>query len=197
MLEVVLTGCAVVLALTQPVPQIVRLVRTRSVAGVSGPTAWLGLSINVAWVVYGSARDLLPVTVLSTAYVAGYAGIVFLLVRGGNHRGPGTALAGAAGLAAVAAVGGWAALGTVLALTVGAQFLPQVVEAWRASDLTALAPGTYVVCLLDGLVWGTYGLAVVDGPLMLYGAVMVTVAVLVLVPRARWARRTAAAAAAA
>ena len=54
-----------------------------------------------------------------------------------------------------------------------------------------------MVCLLDGLVWGIYGLAVVDGPLMLYGAVMVTVAVLVLVPRARWARRTAAAAAAA
>ncbi len=194
MLEMVLTGCAVVLALTQPVPQIVRLVRARSTAGVSGPTAWLGLAINLAWMAYGVARGLLPVTVLSTAYVAGYAGIVVLLVRGGNRRGPGTALAGAAGLAAVTVVGGWTTLGAVLALTVGAQFLPQVVEAWRSHDLTGLAPGTYVVCLLDGMVWGTYGIAVVDGPLMLYGVVMVTVAVLVLVPHRRWSRAVALAA---
>lgn len=188
MLEAVLTGVAVILALTQPVPQVVRLVRSGSIAGVSGPTSWLGLAINAGWLAYGVGRDLLPVAVLSSAYVAGYLVIGVLLLRGGNRRGPGIATAASGALALLTVVGGWALLGTVLALTVGVQFLPQVREAWTAGDLSGLAPGTYVVCLLDGLVWGTYGVVALDGPLMLYGAVMTAVAVLVLVPQRRWAR---------
>lgn len=191
MLEVVLMGMAVVLALTQPVPQVIRLLRTRSTAGVSGPTAWLGLVINLAWTVYGVARAIPAVAVLSAAYVVGYAIISYLLVRHGNRRGIGAAVAAVAALCAVTAVGGWVVLGTVLALTVGVQFIPQVVTAWRSDDLTALAPGTYLVCMLDGFVWGVFGVASADGPLMLYGAVMVTVAVLVLIPRWRWARAVA------
>ncbi|HEU5081738.1 MAG TPA: PQ-loop repeat-containing protein [Acidimicrobiales bacterium] len=189
MLEQLVTAFAVVLACTQPVPQIIRLVRTRSVAGVSGPTTWLGFAINVAWASYGIARGLLPVAVLSLAYVAGYIAVGALLVKGGNRRGVGVALAAGAGLAALTAVGGWVALGTVLALAVLPQFLPQVVEAWTADDLTGLAPGTYVVGALDGVVWGGFGLLVADGPLVLYGVVMCSVAAAVLVPRYRWATR--------
>lgn len=191
MLEVALTGVAMALALSQPVPQIVRLLRSGSVAGVSGPTTWLGLAINAAWVAYGLVRGLLPVAVISIAYVVGYAAITVLLLRGGNRRGPAVAMATSVAFAAVAILGGWVLLGTVLALTVGAQFVPQVTEAWRSDDLTALAPGTYRVCLADGVVWGVYGVAVLDGPLMLYGAVMAAVAVLVLVPHARWSRGVA------
>lgn len=191
MLEQLVTAFAVVLACTQPVPQIIRLVRTRSVAGVSGPTTWLGFAVNVAWATYGIARGLLPVAVLSLAYVAGYVAVGALLVKGGNRRGVGVALAAGAGLAALTAVGGWVALGTVLALAVLPQFLPQVVEAWTADDLTGLAPGTYVVGALDGVVWGGFGLLVADGPLVLYGLVMCSVAAAVLVPRYRWAARQA------
>ncbi len=122
-------------------------------------------------------------------YIVGWGLIVGLLLRHGNRTGPPMALAAAGGLGAVAALGGSGPLGAVLALTVGAQFLPQVAEAWRSTDLTALAAGTYVVCLLDGLVWGSYGLVAADGPLQLYGAVMTGVAVAVLVPRYRWSRR--------
>ncbi len=186
MLEQLVTVFAVVLACTQPVPQIIRLVRTRSVAGVSGPTTWLGFAINVAWASYGIARGLLPVAVLSLAYVAGYVAVGVLLVRGGNRRGLVAGLAAGVGLAALTAVAGWVVLGTVLALAVLPQFLPQVVEAWTADDLTGLAPGTYVVGALDGVVWGGFGLLVADGPLVLYGVVMCSVAATVLVPRYRW-----------
>ncbi len=189
MLEQVVTAVAVVLALTQPVPQIIRVVRTRSVAGVSGPTTWLGFVINAAWVTYGVARGLLPVAVLSGAYVIGYVVVGFLLVRGGNRRGMASGVLATVGLAALTVVGGWVVLGTVLALSVAVQFLPQVVEAWTSDDLTGLAPGTYVVSGMDGIVWGGFGLLVADGPLVLYGVVMCTVAVAVLVPRMRWARR--------
>lgn len=192
MLEQVVTALAVVVALAHPVPQVVRVLRTRSVAGVSGATTWLGLTINVAWVSYGLARGLVPVAVLSGAYVLGYAVVAVLLVRGGNRRGIGTALLAGVALAGLVVVGGWASLGTVLALAVLPQFLPQVVEAWTADDLTGLAPGTYLIAILDGVVWGGFGAVAGDRPLMLYGVIMCTVAVAILVPRARWAARQAA-----
>ena len=191
MLELALTAVAVVLAVTQPVPQVVRTIRTRSIAGLSGSTTWLGLTINSAWVAYGVGRDLLPVAVLSGAYVAGYTTVGVLLLRHGMRRGTGTAAVAAVGLAAFTLVAGWAALGTLLALAVGVQFVPQVVQAWRSADLSGLSAGTYWVCALDGAIWGAYGLVMVDLPLVLYGVVMLAVAVLVLVPRRRWARRTA------
>lgn len=189
MLEQVVTACAVVVALAHPVPQIVRVLRTRSVAGVSGSTTWLGFTINAAWVSYGVARGLVPVAVLSTAYVAGYAVVGVLLVSRGNRRGIGTGVLATAGLAALVLVGGWVALGTVLALAVLPQFLPQVAEAWRSDDLTGLAPGTYVIGFVDGVVWGGFGVVAGDRPLMLYGVIMCAVAVAVLVPRHRWAAR--------
>ncbi|WP_436794402.1 PQ-loop domain-containing transporter [Actinospongicola halichondriae] len=196
MTEVLLTVLAACLALSQPVPQIIRLVRTKSVVGVSGPTTWLGLAINAGWMAFGVARGLVPVAVLSFAYVVGYAAIAALLVRGGNRRGTVTALGSAVAMVATATLFGWTVLGTALALTVGAQFVPQVVLAWRSIDLTALSTGTYVVCGLDGVVWGSYGVLTREAPLVLYGIVMSSVAVLVLVPKRRWTLRTAAAAAA-
>lgn len=189
MLEQVVTALAVVLALTHPVPQVARVLRMRSVAGVSGPTTWMGLAVNVAWVSYGVARGLVPVAVLSGAYVLGYVVVAALLVRGGNRRGVGWALLAGAAMAGLTVAGGWGLLGTVLALAVLPQFLPQAVEAWTSDDLTGLSPGTYLLGLLDGVVWGGFGLVVGDGPLMLYGAVMCTVATAVLVGRARWAAR--------
>jgi len=172
-------------------------VRTRSVQGVSGPTTWLGLTINAGWVAFGVARGLVPVAVLSLAYVVGYATIAGLLVQRGNRSGVGTAVVSTIAIAATAAVFGWTVLGTALALTVAVQFVPQVSLAWRGNDLTALAGGTYVVCGLDGIVWGGYGLLHAELPLVLYGLVMVSVAVLVLVPKRRWTARAAAEAAAA
>jgi uncharacterized protein with PQ loop repeat len=190
-LEAGLTVVAVVLALTQPVPQVVRVVRAGSIAGLSGPTTWLGFVINVGWLAYGWAQGLLPVLVLSIAYVVGYGTIGALLVRHGNRSGLLAAGGAAAAGSLLVVMLGWTALGTVLALAVGFQFLPQVLLAWHSTDLSGLAPGTYVVAALDGVVWGGYGLAVADGPLMLYGVVMCTVAVAVLVPCRRWRRRAA------
>jgi len=187
------TALAVVLALTHPVPQVVRVLRTRSVAGVSGPTTWIGFVVNVAWVTYGIARGLAPVAVLSGAYVAGYVVVGALLVGRGNRRGIGTGLLAGSVLAALTLAGGWGLLGTALALAVVPQYLPQVVEAWTGDDLTGLSPGTYVVGVLDGVVWGGFGLVAADSPLVLYGVVMVTVASAVLLGRARWVVRTDAA----
>lgn len=194
MIEDVLTAAAVVLALTQPVPQVVRVLRRRTIAGVSASTTWIGFAVNGAWIAYGLSQALLPLVLLSGVYALGYGVVGVLLISHGSRAG--LLHGGAAGAigAAIVAVAGWTALGTVLALAVGVQFLPQVAEAWRSSDLSGLAPGTYVVGIVDGLVWGGYGAVIGDLPLVLYGVVMCSVAVLVLVPCWRWRHRVAAAA---
>lgn len=189
MLDVAVTIVAAALALSQPIPQIVRLVRSRSVAGVSAATTWLGVTINATWIAYGAARDLLPIVVVSVIYLAGWLAIAALLVAGGNRRGVPTALAAAVAFAGVGAVAGWAAVGTVLGLVVAVQFIPQIRAAWTTIDLAGLAPGTYVVCLADGIIWGGFGVAVADAPLVLYGVLMAAAAIAVLVPQRRWARQ--------
>jgi uncharacterized protein with PQ loop repeat len=181
----------VVLALAQPVPQLVRVLRRGTVAGLSGSTTWLGFVINAGWCAYGAAEGLWPVLVLSVAYVLGYGAVGVLLVRHGDRSGVFDASLAVMGGGLLVSFAGWAALATVLALAVGLQFLPQVRQAWRGGDLSGLAPGTYVVAAVDGVVWGAYGLAVGDGPLVLYGVIMCSVAALVLIPCRRWSRGAA------
>lgn len=187
MLDLAVTAVAAALALSQPVPQILRLVRSRSVAGVSAATIWLGVAVNAAWVAYGVARGHLPVIVVSILYLIGYVAIAGLLVVGGNRRGVPMALAATVAFVAIGSVAGWTAVGTVLGLVVGVQFIPQIVEAWTSTDLTGLAPGTYRVCLADGIIWGGFGLIVADAPLVLYGVLMAAASVAILVPQRRWA----------
>ncbi len=192
MLEPILTAMALVLAIVQPVPQVLRVLRGGRIAGVSGSTTWLGFALNAGWLAYGAAQGLLPLLVLSAVYAMGYGAVGILLVSRGNRSGIGVAAVVAAFGALLVVAAGWTALGTVLALAVGVQFLPQVVEAWRGTDLSGLAPGTYVVAAVDGVVWGGYGLVIGDLPLVVYGVIMCSVAVLVLVPLHRWNRAVAA-----
>lgn len=194
MLEDVLTVAAVVLALTQPVPQVVRVLRQRTIAGVSASTNWIGCAVNGAWIAYGVSQGLLPLVLLSGVYALGYVVVGVLLLSHGNRSGLAHGTTAALVAASIVVVAGWTVLGTVLALAVGVQFLPQVAEAWRSADLSGLAPGTYVVGAVDGLVWGGYGAVVGDLPLVLYGLVMGAVAALVLLPCWRWRRRVALAA---
>lgn len=189
MLDVAVTVVAAALALSQPLPQILQLARSRSIAGVSAATTWIGVAVNAAWVAYGLGRGHPPIIVVSVLYLIGYLAIAGLLVAGGNRRGVPTALAATAAFVAIGATAGWTAVGTVLGLVVGVQFIPQIVEAWSGADLAGLAPGTYRISLADGIIWGGFGLIVADGPLVLYGVLMATAAVAVLIPQRRWARQ--------
>jgi uncharacterized protein with PQ loop repeat len=188
--ELVVIVLALVLACAQPVPQVVRLLRTHSVEGVSSATTMLGVVVAVAWIAYGLARGLPTVYLLSFVFLAGYLVTATLLWQRGRRSGVGLAALLASGFVAVTAGLGWTALGLVLGAVAIAQFAPQVIEANRATDLSGLAPGTCVVWLLDGIVWGGYGLLVDDGPLLVYAVVMFGVGAGVLVPWFRWRTAT-------
>lgn len=176
------------LALAQPVPQVLRLRRTGHTDGISPTAMWLGVGINLIWIGYCVARDLPAVAAVSAVYLAGYGAIVALLVAHGRRRGVRYAVAAVAAAGALQLAGGWGLVGTALGLAVGIQYLPQVVAAWRSPSLAGLAPGMYLVTLLDGAVWGLFGLLEDDRPLVLYGAIMLTVSVAVLAAWLRWRR---------
>ncbi len=65
MTEGVLAVVAVVLAVVQPVPQLVRTIRRGTAAGVAPEVAWLGTLTNGVWLAYGFARGLPAVVVVS------------------------------------------------------------------------------------------------------------------------------------
>jgi uncharacterized protein with PQ loop repeat len=176
-------------------PQARRLFATRRIEGVSA--SWVGVSIalNTWWLLYGVAQHvwvLVPVSGVSLALYLSIA-VVYLHSGGpdadGRHSefrsslrsmlGAGMAL-GAVPLIFLV-VGGWPVAGVVVGLCYGLQLLPAVVTAYRGDDLRGISAGTWVIALLESLLWLVYGLGVTDVALIAGGASGVVMASLILV----------------
>jgi uncharacterized protein with PQ loop repeat len=150
---------ATILAVGSLVPQAVRLLRTRDIVGVSVLWTALGAVTNLAWFAYALARGLwagVPAT-LATACFYGF--LFVMLVRfGGRAR---TAVLGGTAwallLGGVTLTGGWSALGAVLGVSYAVQVAPSLWTAWRTYAPTGIAPGTWVLFLVQVLLWGYYG----------------------------------------
>ncbi len=173
-----------VLAVLALVPQMLKLYRTGLVDGVSPTWAAFGFVTNLAWTVY-LAQEGLWLTVPATALVTvAYAMTFVLLIRAGVKTS--TALTAgtiwAATLAAVAVGGGWSALGIVLGLSHAVQVAPSVWTAYRARTPRGIAPETWAIGLVEGLLWGYYGWFYADVPLMLF-AVLATIASMMMLAR--------------
>ena len=166
-------------------PQPVRLWRTGLPAGVSTVAAWNALLCDLGWAAYGASADLPPV--LWVSVVAAVPGVWTVVLLRRETRARDLAIVGA--LAAVFVLAGVAGvLGVVLGLSVVITTGPQVLVALRQSDLRGIAPATWLVSIADAALWGAYGLAVGDGALLGYAAVLSTAAVIVL-GRIAWTRR--------
>jgi uncharacterized protein with PQ loop repeat len=150
---------ATILAVGSLVPQAARLLRTRDIAGVSVLWTALGTVTNLAWFAYALARGLwagVPAT-LATACFYGFL-FVTLVRFGGRARA--AALGGIAWavlLAGVTLIGGWSALGAVLGVSYAIQVAPSLWTAWRTYAPTGIAPGTWVLFLVQVILWGYYG----------------------------------------
>jgi uncharacterized protein with PQ loop repeat len=173
-----------VLAVLALVPQMLKLYRTGLVEGVSPTWAAFGFVTNVAWTAY-LAQEGLWLTVPATALVTvAYAMTFVLLVRAGVKTS--TAITAGAiwatTLIAVAVAGGWSALGIVLGLSHAVQAAPSVWTAYRTPAPRGIAPGTWAIGLVEGLLWGYYGWFYADVPLMLF-AVVATIASVAMLAR--------------
>jgi uncharacterized protein with PQ loop repeat len=177
---------AMVAFLVRLVPQPVRLARTGVPDGVSPMTAINIALTEVAWLVYGLIEGLVPVWLVSVPALPLALWTVVLL----RHRTTRRDLLGSGlWLAVIAVTWGAGVLGIALALSVLVNYGPQVVTALRDDRLDGLAPATWWLAIVDAATWSAYGLAVADPELLLYGAVLATSAVIILV-RIRVTSRT-------
>ncbi len=173
---------ATAVTFVQILPQIMRLVRTGRIEGVSPAWAAVGMTINLGWLTY-VVEERFWVTIPSIiAAVVSFAVALCLLYRNGADVRPGLLISA---VVAVASVGiqvaaGWTVLGTVLGLSNGLYLGPSVIAAWRSHVPAGVSPVTWWLTVLEGLKWGFYGVLVFSGPIIVYGSTAMLLAALVL-----------------
>ena len=164
--------------LVRLVPQPVHLYRSGVAEGVSPMAAYNAVLVAVAWLVYGLAEHLPAVWLVSVLALGPGVWQAALLVR----RTRTVDLVGAGLWAAALVVAfGVGHFGAVLGLGVVVTTGPQVVEVLRSDDVSGVAAATWWISILDAALWGLYGVAISDGPLIGYGVVLLVAAVVVLV----------------
>ena len=163
-------------------PQIIKLVRSGESVGVSPTWPALGFVTNVGWFAYMISQGhwaaiLAPiVTFLSYVVTLWALGRTGRDLRAGYFRG----VAWAGFLAAIAALGGWVALGVLLGLSYGVMVTPSLWTAYRTPDPSGISPGTWWIGIIEGLLWGYFGWFHADVGIVTFSIVAVIGAVLML-----------------
>ena len=183
-LLVIVTGAATAaLALAFGVPQWLRVRRTGSVAGVSLPSVTNTVVSTTAWLVYGVHLHDFWVILTAAVGLPSLVGTFVAVVRRSDERaGMWLPLTWAALLAGSAAATPW--LPTLFPAVLGASALwyvtPAAVTAWRSADVSGIAAGTWLLLALDGLVAGAYGVIASVPAYLVYCAVALVGAGIVL-----------------
>jgi uncharacterized protein with PQ loop repeat len=164
---------ATALAAMSALPQLRRLHTTRDLAGVSlcGPA--IGAVSEAGWLVYVAEVGLWSAAPEPVLMVASNVALAATICRSGG-RLPHAVAAGAvwaSALALVTVAGGWAALGTMLGMAYGVQMAPYVWSAFRVREPTGIAARTWIMNLVEAALWGAYGLAHGDAPIVLYAVI--------------------------
>ena len=173
---------ATAVTLAQILPQIVRLIRTGRIEGVSPAWAAGGATINLGWLAY-VIEGRFWVTIPSIIFaIIIFSLALFLLYRNGASIRAGLLMSGAIALVCVVILqaAGWTVLGTLLGLSNGLYLGPSVVAAWRSHTPVGVSPWTWMLTVLEGVKWGFYGVLVESGPITAYGATAILLALLVL-----------------
>ncbi len=156
------------------VPQLLRLRRLRSSAGVSATWIGISLAMNLWWVVYGVSQGLYGMVPVSVVASLLYATIATDLHRLDGPPSTQRVLRGAMAIAPVpllfAIVGGWAAAGLVIGLIYAIQFTPATVAAFRTTNLAGVSGSTWVMALGEAAIWFVYGWTQGDIALLIGGA---------------------------
>lgn len=183
-------AAATVLAAWQLAPQVSKLRRASSTAGLSPTWALVGVVTNGGWAAYRWSQELwfgLPSPVVAAALYA----ITFLLIGQAMCNLRWALVAAVLWIAALAGAGfagGWVVLGTLLGLSGGAQAVPSVWAAYRAARPAGIAPSVWVIGVGQAALWGHYGWSAADGALVLYGVTAGAASIAVL-SRYVYARR--------
>jgi uncharacterized protein with PQ loop repeat len=163
-----------VLALWFSLPQLLRLARTRSTAGVSpGGLANSVVSLT-AWTLYGAAHGYVWVVAGSVVGIPATVATLVVARRVGARAG---LLVPAiwAGILLAAAVLSVLVVPGVLDVAIGCSILwlvvPAAVHAWRSADVFGIAPQAWLVLAVEASVFGLYGWVSGVGADRVYGVV--------------------------
>ena len=180
---------AAFLAVPQFLPQLARVRRAGTTAGVSWSWAALTSVNNAAWLGYfalsGFWTALVPA--ISAMLLSGLLAVV-LARRGGVPKRP-VMLASvwAVVLLTAAAVSGRTGLGSALAVAFALQVTPSVWMVYRSKDTAGVSRGTWLLIFGELLCWGVFGIHQADPRLIVLGATGVAASLLVLA-RVSWTR---------
>ncbi len=177
MLVSVLAALASTVFIVRLLPQPFRLARSGVDDGVSPLAALNAVVAAAAWTVYGLSAGLWAVWVVSLVALIPGVWTVTLLRRSTRRSDVAWACLWVLAIAASVLVG---AEGVVLACTVGVTSAPQVWRVLNDRQLSGVSAAAWWLACVDAVVWGAYGLAVGDGPLIGYGVVLGASAIVVL-----------------
>ncbi len=163
---------SVVIAFWFAVPQLTRLVRTGSAAGLSLESLANSTVSLVAWTVYGIVHSSVWVVASSLVGMPAIVLTLAVAMRGGLRLRP-LLPAVWTGLLVVTAgvdlLAGTRVLDVVLGCSILWFVAPAAVTAWRSWDVSGIAWQTWALLALEGLVFGVYGMAADVGADRVYG----------------------------
>ena len=160
----VLGPVCTVLSVSLVWPQVIKVYRAGTVAGLSSNGTLHGLAACTLWTMYGAARGVGPLIVSN-----GANGVALLLIAAAqiHHRTLGVGRLFAVAACIVAVGGGALAVSTVLAgwlaIVVGfTSILPQTFHVSRVTDLSGVSLPMYGLVMLTGTLWSVYGVMIGD-----------------------------------
>ena len=181
---------AAVLAVPQFLPQLVRVRRAGTTAGVSWSWAALTSVNNAAWLGYfalsGFWTALVPA--ISATAASGLLAVELARRGGGMPKLPMVLTSVWAVVLLTAGVAfGRAGLGSALAVAFLLQVTPSVWTVYRSRDMAGVSRGTWLLIFGELLCWGMFGIHEADPRLIVLGATGVIASLLVLA-RVSWPR---------
>jgi len=121
---------------------------------------------------------------LATASVYGFLFVALVRFGAPARSAVVGGVAWAALLTAATVVGGWSALGAVLGVSYAVQVAPSLWTAWRTYAPTGISPGTWVLVLVQVVLWGYYGMVEQDWAIKGFALIGIASSLLMLL---RWA----------
>ena len=181
---------AAFLAVPQFLPQLARVRRAGTTAGVSWSWAALTSVNNAAWLGYfalsGFWTALVPA--ISAALLSGLLAVVLARRGGGIPKRPLVLVSvWTVVLITAVAVSGRTGLGSALAVAFALQVTPSVWMVYRSEDTAGVSRGTWLLIFGELLCWGVFGIHEADPRLIVLGATGVAASLLVLA-RVSWLR---------
>ena len=164
---------SVVIAFWFAVPQLTRLVRTGTTAGLSMASLCNSAVSLVAWTVYGVTHGSVWIVASSLVGLPAIVATAVLASREGLPTEPVLPLLWTGLLVSTTAVdqlAGTSALDVVLGCSILWFVAPAAMTAWRAPDVSGVAWQTWALLALDGVVFGLYGMVSDIGADRVYGA---------------------------